>query len=308
MLKRKLRFWCEDGGAGQGGDGGQGDAGKGGGSGQGGQDDGGQKGAAAAWPDNWRETYAGGDTKKMERMQRYASPVAAFDAMIAAQNRIQSGEFVTKYPDKGTPEEQSQWRKDNGIPESADKYELGDIKVSETDKPMVDELLKVAHAQNLSPAQTQTLTRYLFDQMDRDAQAQTDEDARLTQECRDKLNVEWGKDYRPNMNHIHGLLDTAPAGLKEKILGGRLSDGTPIGSDPDTLRFLVNLAREFNPAGTLVPGAGTNLGESIDDELGKLEKMMGDRGSEYWKGPKAEQHQARYRELLDGKEKLKKRA
>lgn len=35
-------------------------------------------------------------------------------------------------------------------------------------------------------------------------------------------------------------------------------------------------------------------------EIQRLHEMMADRNSEYWRGPKAEKHQARYRELIRG--------
>ena len=39
--------------------------------------------------------------------------------------------------------------------------------------------------------------------------------------------------------------------------------------------------------------------QSLNDEIAGLEAKMADRTSDYWKGPQANQNQARYRELLD---------
>ena len=37
-----------------------------------------------AYPDTWREMYAGEDEAKLSKLANYASPNAAFDAMISA--------------------------------------------------------------------------------------------------------------------------------------------------------------------------------------------------------------------------------
>ena len=262
----------------------------------------------SAWPENWRELYAGNDDKKLQRLSRYASPQAAFDAMIAAQNKISSGELKpnTPFPEKGTDEEKAAWRAEHGIPASPDKYDLkfDDIAIDDEDKPIIDELLKAAHNAHYTPEQAKTAIKWYYDQKDAEAEQRQTLDKQIAQETQDALRAEWGPEYRRNINLINGLLDTGPAGVKDKLLGGRLADGTPIGSDPDVIKFLIDIALQINPVTTLVPNAGGNISGAIDDEIRKLEGMMGDRSSEYWKGPYAEKNQARLRELYSARERL----
>jgi hypothetical protein len=104
-----------------------------------------------------------------------------------------------------------------------------------------------------------------------------------------------------------GMLELAPSGVKEKIMGARGPDGTPLFADPDSIRWFASMARELNPATTLVPGAGGNVAGAVDDEIGKLEKMMGDRSSDYWKGNNAEKNQERLRQLYAAREGFQKR-
>jgi hypothetical protein len=61
---------------------------------------------------------------------------------------------------------------------------------------------------------------------------------------------------------------------------GRLEDGD------------VTAAAPRGPGGEFVGKA------AVADERAEIEKIMGDPGSEYWRGPKAATMQARYRELL----------
>ena len=88
-------------------------------------------------------------------------------------------------------------------------------------------------------------------------------------------------------------------------MGGRLADGTPIGSSPDALKFLVGLALIQNPTGVVVPGSEANPMKGVEEELAKIDQTMKTNRAAY---NKDEKMQARYRELLVAKEKLKPRA
>ena len=46
------------------------------------------------------------------------------------------------------------------------------------------------------------------------------------------------------------------------------------------------------------------MGQAIAGELEKLTKMMGNRNSDYWKGPNATKNQARFRELTEANNRL----
>lgn len=262
----------------------------------------------ATWPENWRQSYAKGDDKKLKHLERYASPEAALDAMIAAQNRIRSGELATKLPENPTPEQVAQWRQENGIPESPDKYDLkfdSGLVIGDVDKPFIDDFLKSAHENNMSPSHVKAAIEWWHQNREKQVEARYEADQRATQEAEDTLRAEWGQEYRTNVNRVKALLEQAPEGVKDKISNARLEDGTPLASDPDTLRFLVGLARDLNPVSSLVPGAGVNVKSAIDDELKTLETKMGNKNSDYWKGPFADKNQQRYRELMDAKMRMK---
>lgn len=253
------------------------------------------------WPENWRDLYANGDEKVLKQLGRYASPKAALDALFAAQQKIRSGELKNALKPDASPEEIAAWRADNGIPESPDKYELnlpGGLIVGETDKPVVDNFLKQAHEANMHPDQVNKVLGWYMDQQEQ-AQAQIAErDEQVRRECEDTLRQEFGAEYRRNLAVANELLSGAPEGVKDALLSARAADGTPLGNDPNLIRWLVGLSREINPIGTVVPGSGGNAVQAVQSELDSLKQMMGDHNSEYWKGPKAEKNQARYRELL----------
>lgn len=254
---------------------------------------------ASTWPDNWRQQYSE-DPKVVKRLERYASPKAALDALFAAQSKISSGELKSALRENATPEELADWRAANGIPAEAKDYAVkldNGLIIGEADQPLVDAFLAKAHAAHMQPAQVKEALGFYFEQQEqaRIAQEERDNDSRALSE--DTLRQEFGADYRRNIGIANQLLDGAPKGVKDQLLAGRLADGTPIGNSPDVIRWLVGLSRELNPIGTVVPGSGTNAVQAIESELGTIRKLMGDHKSEYWKGPGAAKMQERYRDL-----------
>ena len=257
------------------------------------------------WPEDWREQYAKDDEKTLKRLQRYASPQAALDAMIAAQDKIRSGVLKSALPENATPDQLKQWREENGIPESPDKYDVGlpdGLSINEHDKALVDGFLNSAHAANMDPKQVKQTMAWYFTEQQKQIDAVAEADAQSKRAAEDELRGEWGGEYRQNINLINGMMDTAPAGVRENFMGARLADGSILENNPQVLRYLIGLAREINPVATVVPGAGVNTASAIDNEIAALEGRMRNDRTAYFKDNKA---QARYRELITARDRFK---
>lgn len=238
----------------------------------------------------WRTAWAGEDDAKIEHIGRFASVNAALDGGYSAKLKIASGDYkkAEVFPTEGTDDEKASWRSNNSIPESAEKYEFDESNAS---------LAQLAFENNMTPENAKLALGWHESQAEAQQNALEDADAKDIEATEDALRSEWGNEYRTNMNKVHGLLDTAPEGFREQLMDARLKDGTMLGSDPNALKFLAGLALLQNPTTTLVP-AGGDLASAISDEIKELEGMMGHKTSEYWKGPKADDNQARYRELV----------
>ena len=263
---------------------------------------------ASEAPNDWaakRTAYANGDAKLLARLSRYSSEKDAIDALIAAQNKISSGGLKAPLPENPTPEEVAAWRAENGIPLTPKDY---GVKVpDELDAARTEEFLSIAHELNMAPAQVEKLIGWQSEVNKKFMEQRAEQDEQAREQGTEELRTEWGSEYKLNVNLITGLLDGAPQGVKDQFMGGRLANGTLIANDPTTLRWLASLAREVNPTATVVPGSGVNAAQAIQSEMQNLKQMMADRNSEYWKGPKAETHQARFRELADVDAKINKR-
>lgn len=258
------------------------------------------------WGDDWRQSYAGDDDKMQKRLERYASPKAALDALVSAQNKIASGDLKSTLPTDASDEEKATWRTENGIPETAKDYNIelpNGLVIGEADQPVVDGFLENAHKTNMHPSQVNDSLAWYFEAQENALAQQDEADDVSKQATEDELRLEWGGDYRRNVQLANNLLDGAPKGMKEQILGARLPTGEMMGNNPDALRWLSQMSREINPVATVVPGSGANAMQAIETEVAELKGLMGDRTSEYWKGPKAKANQARYLELITAQQK-----
>lgn len=268
---------------------------------------------APAQPLDWaalRDKYANKDEKIAKRLSRYSSVESALDALIAAQNKIASGVIKSSLPEKATPEQLAEWREQNGIPTSPDGYELEipeGLDLTDEGKKFVDDFISAAHEANTPPQAAQKIFSKLVEQQQAAEEAREIREDANRQAAEEALRAEWGTEYRLNSNLVNSLLDTAPQGVKEELLGGRLADGTPVAHSPAVMRWLATMAREINPVSTVVPATGENPEVTIQTELASLERMMGDHESDYWKGPRKDALQSRYVQLVEAKQKYAKR-
>ena len=268
--------------------------------------DGGERGESGPkWPDNWREQIAGDDAKALKQLGRYASPEDIWKKARQFETRLSSGELRSALPKEATDEDVAAWRKENGIPEAPAGYDLGDMKIAEEDRPIVDGFLASAHAVNATPEQAKALVGWYYAEYERQAQEQEERDAQAKDAVDAALRDEWGGNFRREMNMVNGLLAQAPEAVQNDLMAGRMPDGTPIGSSPEVLKWLASLAHEMNPAGTLVPNTGGDTLKSVESRIEEIEGFMRSNRREYNRNEKM---QAELRELYGAREKLKERA
>lgn len=268
-------------------------------------DDGKAAATPADWPADWRERMAGDDKAFLNTLKRYSSPLTYAKAGFEAQQKIRSGEVKKPLSAEATPEELATYRKENGIPEAPDGYE---IKLSEgmvpgeADKPMLDAFKGFAHGKNWTPAQLNEVVDWYYQQQDAQSAQKFEVDKGIKESTIETLRQEWGPEYPANINAISNFLDGAPEGVKSSIMYARAQDGTLLGNNPNVLRWLADLSREAMPGAGLVPAGTSNPAAAIGGEIEQIERMMRDpeQSDKYWRDEKM---QARYRELLGARAK-----
>lgn len=263
------------------------------------------------WPEDWRNKYVekmpeGEERDKMiGRLNRYASPQAAIDALIAAQNKIASGKYKEPLGEKPTAEELTAWRKENGIPESAKEYEikLGEgFVIGDDDKEMVDSFLEVAHSKNYTPEQVNQVLNWYYQRQEAAYEKQYEADRTFKAGAEEELRAEYGAEYKSNLNLLSNFLDTAGEGVAEIITQARAADGTPLANHPGVIRFFIDKAKEANPMSTVVPGSGEKAMTAVMDEIKALEAEI---GTDAWY--KDDAKQKRYQALVTARDSQKKK-
>lgn len=253
-------------------------------------------GQAPYFADDWRERYAGQDTKKLERLKRYPAPDAVFDALIGLQARIGAGELRSALPANTTPEQMKTWRAENGIPAEAKDYDITGLNIDKADEDKVGKFLARAHAQNYTNAQARDALTWHYDEVTGDTALRQQQDVTDAQATADALHATWGGNYRGNVNAINAFLTTAPPEVAEKIRNGRGPDGKAIMNDQAVLQWLASTALLINPAGSILPIEGGNIQATIEDRLTAIHKTMSTNRKAYNADTKM---QGEYQQLLD---------
>ena len=204
-----------------------------------------------------------------------------------------------------TDEQIKEFREYLGIPEKPDGYNLEGFNIKDQDKGFLEKYLAKAHATHQTNDQVRAGIQTYVDIAAEVNAGLHERDSKVAQEASDELHKEWGDDYRRNINLINSMLDGAGQDVKASLFKGRLQDGTPIGSSPAILRWLLGLELQRNPARVITPNSGERMGETVSDEIAKIEKTMRENRKAY---DKDEKMQSRYRELLQWQEENKKKA
>jgi hypothetical protein len=262
-------------------------------------------------PTDWRKEAAGEDEKVAKMLERFSTAKDFGKAYAEAQTKIRSGEFAKPLPKDANEQERTAWRQANGIPEKPEGYfdKLpGGLVIGKDDQPLFAEFAKVMHDQNVPPGAVQDVVKWYYGLQDKQVADTEAADKQHSREATDKLREQWGNDYRSNMGQVASLLDGLGGDLKNQFMDATLPDGRRLFNSPEFVTWLADKAREINPAGVLIPASGGDQIKSIEAELNTLKGKMGNKNSDYWKGPTANQQQERYRQLIEAQQKLKARA
>lgn len=270
---------------------------------------------AATWREDWRETMAGGDAKELERLKRFNDPNALFKSYRALEQKLSTGELKAQLPPDATPEQLTEYRKANGIPETPDGY-LKDLPsniiLGEEDKVLYADFAKEMHDANASPKEVHTALGWYHKYAEKlqiaDAKARAD----FRRQAEDTLRADTGKDYHETIERGGEVLAMAPEEIRPLLQNALLpeytkADGTKVpsvalGDHPDVIKWLSSISRELNPARTLAPAGVGGAAGTVNDEIAAIEKrIQTDRGG-YFKDAAM---QSRYRDLLAFRDKLK---
>lgn len=265
--------------------------------------------AGVTWPDDWRTQMAGGNAEVEALLKRYASPGSVATALKSLRTRLDSGEFKKPLPADATDDEKAAWRKDNGIPDKPEGYEMPKgLEIAPIDKPIVDTMLKLFHENGETPAKVQQYVDQFFKAREAENQQMYDNDQAYRAEQEDVLRAEYGQDFRGNINGLRSFVTTTwGKEMADAIMGARLADGTLAGNNPGFLKPLIQIMRDVDPAATVTSAAGDRGGKGVESRLAELNAMMA-KDINAWQAESNKPLQDEYMELIRAKEKIDARA
>jgi hypothetical protein len=267
------------------------------------------------WPDDWRDKLAGEDKAYRTLLDRYADPGALAKAHRELQLKLSKGELkaTTGMPDNASDEERAAWRKENGIPDKPENYDVrlpNGMVLGDAERPIVNDFLQHAHQNNLPPTVVNVAMDWYMRFQEKQLADQREQDIGKRVQAEENLRADWGADYRPETIRLGEFLSKAPDDLGVDLVAARYPDGSIVGSDPRFVRWMAGIRRELDPMGSLVPAGTADPVKAGAARLGELKAMLNteDGYRNYWSGPNAKALQNEMFELLQAQQRMADRA
>ena len=241
----------------------------------------GEAGQKGYWPNDWLTKVSKGDEKAANQLGRYASPEALADAYLHLKRRQDSGELKGALPKNAKPEEITAWRKDNGIPETADGYDLKDLEIPKEDAEIVKGMVAKLHAQHATPEVVKAAVGSYYEEFNRQAQVRAEKDESERMEVIDALGAEWGGKFSSYKGRVENVLSIFPESVRNAVKSARLPDGRALFNHPDVMRGFLAISLRDIPEGINVPSGDGDLGKSMTDRYTEITKMMRENRYEY---------------------------
>ncbi len=259
------------------------------------------------FPENWRDLMANGDEKLAKSLANFTSPDMVAKAFADLRKKISSGDYKQRLPDDATEEEISTWRKENGVPDSADGYKIelpSGVELDEEDAPIVDSFREFAHGKNWSNDHLNQAMDWYVNFQEEQRTEQATADAQHQEKAIQELRSAWPQgEYKLNLNAGRELLQSVGEDFADWLFHARGPDGMAVGNHPGFRQFLAQMARETNPAATLLPTGQNNL-QGIQSRLQEIRDYMRKDRAAYNKDTAVQQEFSR---LLEAESSMKNR-
>ena len=273
--------------------------------GQGGTDEPADPDAPETPADDWRLKVAGGDKKELKNLERFKTEADLYNSYKELQKKLSSGEYKRDLPKDATPEQVAEWRKERGIPDAPDGYELKlpeGVVLGDTDKPYVDTFLAHAHSKAWTPSQVnEAMEWYVGLQDEQNAKVYEAEDNFRTQ-AEATLRQEWADGYKANLNRSSAYFHSLPKETQDSFNEARNPDGSRLIDSPALFKFFAELSQQQSPQGVLLPSGSAGDGPNVAARLAEIRKMIGDPMSDYHVGPLKPSIRSEFMQLLEVEE------
>ena len=264
-----------------------------------------QANGKTSWPTDWREQFAGEDKKALKQLQRFTQPADVAKALLAAQQRIRSGEYKRQLGEDATPEQIKEWRKEQGIPDDPKGYELPTLMdgkyddLDEFGKESFDAMRAAFHAENLRPEAAAKIMEVANNLAVKQMERQAEQDAGRMETTEDTLRADWGAEFRKNINLNAHFLNDKLGDTWTNVIEARMPDGTRLADLPAFSKFINEMARMDGGGEVMMTGEVAGA-QGIDARIAEIENIMKTDLSKYDGATQAE-----YGKLLEARDRRK---
>lgn len=206
---------------------------------------------------NWREGIS--DPNALKMAERYTTNEAAMQAQIDMRKQLSKAVVI---PGKKSDDvEWTSYRKNMGIPDTADKYEFENIKHDENTPDDQKENLarwqKIFHDENISSKAANNIIKAYLEDMSGITERAVEQDSAFAKETDAKLRDAWKGDYDKNKEYANRAARDILADDFELASQMETKDGRMLLDQPFMVKMLATIGREM--------GEG-RMGEILSDD------------------------------------------
>ena len=260
---------------------------------------------------DWRDRWAGDDEKFRKHLDIFSTEADAAKSYMELRKLNSKKREIPTLGEDATEEQVAQYRKDMGVPDSHEGYEIT-AEFSDADKPLVDMYLQEMNLDHATPAEANKALN-AYSRIQQRIQEQVQQSTREALQQQEKeLRVKFGGDYENNLNlNRNFLIKDMGSDAAALLFGGELSDGRKVGggmdADGNPLKFHPELHSLFNRIardegfGDTTPYGNEQAANRIEQDIAKIENVMRNDENRYWKDEKM---QAEYADLLKKRKRM----
>ena len=231
------------------------------------------------WADDWREQASGGDEAKLKLAKRYGSPAGILKALQETQAKLNSVSIKPPKPDPSDEKAMAEWRKAEGIPETAEGYVFSDAikaQMTDADKPLMSSFTDYAHKAGAPQSAVDLAAGWYFGAMEKMEADRKAKDAQDAEALETTLRQDWGREYKANYELGRRYLSSVP-GVGQEWANAVLPDGRLLGNVPEFVQWASDQGRtEFGDA-TFASGDSEARHASRKAEIEKIRDTDFDR-------------------------------
>lgn len=227
--------------------------------------------------DDWRKAIAGNDEKLLSEVARFKSPEDVGKELLRQKQELSKRALSAAFPDKGTPEQQAEWRKANNVPEAGtldaygvkppDGYEMSNV-----EQAALGEYAELMQKNNVPASIVQSTVDTFFRAQAANQQMLNELDNDLSKTWRSEFDQQHGKDSAPYLSAANALFEQAieDGETRNMILNARLPGGGFLKSHPAFMNMMVDLALKNGFADRIEGGGQEVSGPSLQEQIREI--------------------------------------